>query len=341
MDDIELVRERLNNIRGVEPIISSLRTIAAGSWRLALRRRRAADQYTRHLSTVLRALMAHSALLEERRRPWSQLRPFVAPEDSPPQQPLMLVIASERGLCGAFNDVVLNGADRLIVRQQRLSARVQVATLGRRADQYFRTQGMTPVLSRSLPLTQVASMDTAQSLTDELLNLLRKGETDAIYVIYSPYQASGVAEPVAARWLPFLLSGSTLFPPQSMAAATPAAVIPDPGHDPERTNAAPPADGLWPLPIIESHLQSLWQAALHQWALGTMFKWTADSAASEHAARYRAMEAASSNLSNLIEELTLRYHSARQHAITMEMLDLVGGSGLLRRRDSSRPATRR
>lgn len=293
MEDIERIKERLDNIRSVEPIITSLRTIAAGGWRLALRRLGATRQYVEHLREVLAVLVPHVG-------PEELQRSHVAVQPASPRRPAVLVMASERGLCGAFNDIVIEGAERLIAQQQLQAEEVLLITLGARATSYFRGRGRHLLMAESLPVTRVASLDLVQELGTNLTDLLDRGEVDAIQVVFSPYRGTSTAAPVMRRWLPV------------DAASLPNASV------------------AWPQPIIETEPSVLFQGAIQAWALAQLYEMVMESAASEQSARFRAMDSASSNLAKVIEELTLAYHSARQHAITMEMLDLVAGSGILR-----------
>ncbi len=293
MEDIERIKERLDNIRGVEPIITSLRTIAAGGWRLALKRLGATRQYVEHLREVM-AVLVPLVGLEELQRSHVQVQPLS------PRRPAVLVMASERGLCGAFNDIVLEGAERLIAQQQLQAEEVLLITLGARAESYFRARGRHLLMAQSLPVTRVAPLDLVEDLAANLTGLLDSGEVDAIQVVFSPYQGSSTTPPVMRRWLPV------------EAASLPNASV------------------AWPQPIVETEPSLLYQGAIQTWALAQLYQMVMESAASEQSARFRAMDSASSNLSRVIEELTLAYHSARQHAITMEMLDLVAGAGILR-----------
>jgi len=293
VEDIERIRERLENIQSVEPIIGAMRTIAAGGWRLAVRRLQASAQYAENLAAILAALLP--------RVPRRRLEgAFVALEPTSPRRPAMLVVASERGLCGAFNDIVLEGAERLIAQQQLQSEEVQVITLGSRAEAHFLQRGYTVLLARPLPVTRVASFEMVRSLAVTLQELLSNKTVDAIDVVSSPYRAGITLPPTSRRWLP--IDASTL-----------------PGK-PLR----------WLPPIIETDKEALFARAMDEWTVVQFFRLVMESAASEQNARFRAMDAATSNLQRLIEELTLSYHVARQHAITMEMLDLVAGSGILR-----------
>lgn len=293
MEDIERIKERLDNIRGVEPIITSLRTIAAGGWRLALRRLGATRQYVEHLREVLSVVVPLVGPAELERN-------HVVARPAAPRRPAVLVMASERGLCGAFNDIVLEGAERLVAQQQLQAEEVQLITLGARAGNYFRARGRPLLMAESLPVTRVASLTLVQRLAASLMDLLDRGEVDAIQVVFSPYEGAATSPPVMRRWLPV------------DAAALPNASV------------------AWPQPIIETEPSVLFQSTMQTWAVAQLYQMVMESAASEQSARFRAMDSASTNLAQVIDELTLAYHTARQHAITMEMLDLVAGAGILR-----------
>jgi F-type H+-transporting ATPase subunit gamma len=293
MEDIERIKERLDNIESVEPIITSLRTIAAGGWRLSMRRLGGCREYVEALSHVVAMLflsMPNGVLQGS----------HLYRQAPPPRRALMLVIASERGLCGAFNDTVLIGADRLIAQQQLQSNEVLIATLGSRAERHFRRQGRTPHLAIPLPVTRVADFALVREVGETLIEHLQSGQVDAVYVIHASYKPATPEPPVSHRWLP-----------------VDAAMLP--------LHAA-----AWPEPVIETDRQALFQRTAREWTFAQLYLYALESAAAEQSARFRAMDAASANLKRIIGELTLSYHTARQHAITMEMLDLTAGSGILR-----------
>ncbi len=289
MEDIERIREHLANIQSVEPIITSLRTIAAGGWRQALRHRQGSESYSRYLGEVITATLPHVSSRQ-------LTRLGIARGAVVPRRALMLVISSEHGLCGAYNDLVARGAEQVIARQRLQSDEVLIATLGARIATHFRRQGIEPFMSFSLPLTRVASLEMVRSLGSELRSVLQSGRTDAIFLVYSPYRAASTALPIAERWLP---NDTSMLPGEATA---------------------------WPEAVIETDAQRLFERAVEEWTLSRLYRAVMEAAASEQAARYRAMDAASNNLERIIDELTLEYHTARQHAITMEMLDLAAGS---------------
>jgi len=282
----------------VEPIISSMRTIAAGGWRQALRRQTATSQYIEHLSDVLSVLLRQvdGAAGGTAAAGHMALRPIAADR---PTSSLVLVIAAERGLCGSFNDTVLNGALPLIAQEQLHHTTVTLASLGTRAETFLRARGFPIHFSQPLPVTRVATLELANDLATSLMEGYRTGQFDAISVIYSPYRPGRTEPPVLSRWLPVDL------------------------------DALPTTTSAWPNPIIETPAENLLSRALDDWTYARFFQFVIESAASEQAARFRAMENASSNMQEMIAELTLQYHSARQNEITNQMIDLAAGSGIL------------
>lgn len=293
MEDIERIKGRLENIRSVEPIIRSLRTVAAGGWRVALTRLQASKVYVENLMAVLAGLVSHIS-------PARAERALVVRKLPAPRRAMMVVIASERGLCGAFNDTVLAGAERLIAQQLLQSDQVFISTLGSRARAYFESRGHELFVTSPLPVTRVPSYEMVREIGQSLLDSMYSNEIDVTNVICAPYKLNQTLAPVSRPWLPIEV---TMLPRASR--------------------------GLYQ-PIVETDKEVLFERAIEEWTLARFYQFVMESAASEQSARFRAMDAASDNLGRIIDELTLNYHTARQHAITMEMLDLVGGSGMLR-----------
>ena len=296
MEDLKGLRERLDNVESVRPIVGSLHTIATGGWRVALSRMRASSRYVEILEDILSVLLPHisSEALE---------RAHVSTQAVEPHRPLLLVLASEGGLCGAFNEVVLSGAEDLIKDRRAELEQVKVATFGRRAEVYFRSRDYELFAAYPSSIAAVPSFQRVREIGDELLESLDAGSVDAVEVIYSPYKAGTTREPVARRWLPL------------------------------DKDALPETAVEWPQPIIETEEETLFRRAMREWVFCGLYQIFMESTASEQSARFRAMDNAQDNLERMVEELTQRYHSARQHAITMEMLDLIAGSGLLQGSD--------
>jgi len=296
MEDLERIKDRLDNIASVEPILTALRTISAGSLRLAHSRLEAARLFAEELGLVLDAVRPHlpSGVLQP------QSRGAISTVG-------MLVIASERGLCGAFNTTVLEAAEGFLAEQVKLGRSVKLITLGARATTHFQRRGKAIAWSESLPMTTVAPLALTQRLSKRLSTAYNSGQFDLLYAVYTPYRLRTSLKPVMHQILPAEVKPPSLEHPS------------------------------WPPPIIDVDPMTLYERVQDQWSTIELYRCIMESAASEQSARFHVLDGASNNAQRLIEELTLSYHVARQHAITMEMLDLVGGAGLLKRAESHNP----
>ncbi|MDY7041705.1 MAG: F0F1 ATP synthase subunit gamma, partial [Chloroflexota bacterium] len=123
MDDVELAETRLDNIRAVKPILSALRTISLGSWQSALRRRDYVRRYEERLAAMLPVLVPH-VQPRSLRNPLTVLRSRHDESSPASARVTALVIGSERGLCGRFNQTVVERAERYLVEQEAAGAQI-------------------------------------------------------------------------------------------------------------------------------------------------------------------------------------------------------------------------
>ncbi len=288
MEDIEQIQARLNNIRAVEPILEALRTIAIGNWQLALRQQDRLREYRRHLLEVLPALL-----------------PYLT---SPPRMPLtgtaaggriaVLVIGSERGLCGSFNAALVTRTAEYLRARQQAHEQVELWALGARLVRLIRRRKWKLAWSGALSITALPSFSIAWELSRRWLTDYEARRLDAVDLIYNAYHKAGVYTPVVVRLCPPTL-------PAEVQAQS------------------------WPPPIVETPPLSLYARVIEQWTILQLYQVLLESAASEHSARFQLMEAATQNAERLIAELNQLVQSARKHAITQEVQQLAVGAGLV------------
>jgi F-type H+-transporting ATPase subunit gamma len=215
-------------------------------------------------------------------------------------QAVILVVGSERGLCGRFNAAAVERAEACAADQAEAGDSVELAGLGTRVCRLLQRRGHELAWSGSLSITALPSVDLAFDLTRGWLARYEAHQLDALDVIHNVYRGPGRYEPSATR----------LIPPQ-----LPAGTIAGPGQVPHL--------------IVETDPLSLYVRVIEQWAAVSLYGLLLDSAAAEHAARYALMEAAAQNTEQLITELTLAIQTARQQAITREMQELAVGGGMV------------
>jgi len=208
---------------------------------------------------------------------------------------IVLVIGSERGLCGRFNTAIVERTEQYLAEQETAGAQVELVVMGTRAARILRRREAAPA---TLPITGLPPYRLAFDLTRRWLARYEEDELDAVDLVYNAYRGTGHYEPTAIRLIPPTL-------PAPEAAALP-----------------------WP-PIIETDPVSLYARVVEQWTAVRLYELLLESAAAEHSARFQLMEAATQNAERLIDELTMAVQTARQQAITQEMQELAAGAGLI------------
>jgi F-type H+-transporting ATPase subunit gamma len=289
-EGIEGIKARLSNIRSVEPILGAMRTISLGSWQAALKRKGRVLAYTERLlamlpplTPLLRAQQARRARRNRRTEPGATV---------------VVVIGSERGLCGAFNSTLVRYVEDELDRFRAQEMHVELHVLGARASRGLERLDHEMAWFRSLPMTALPTSDLASELTQNWLARYEAHELDQVYLLYNAYRNSTLYEPISLRLIP---------PP-----------LPPVG-------AGPP----WPPPHVDTDPVKLYARLVVLWTTTEMYRVLLDSASAEHSARYQLMEGATQNSDRLINELTLALQAARQQAITAEMQELAAGAGLL------------
>jgi F-type H+-transporting ATPase subunit gamma len=289
MADEERITARLNNIRSVEPILGAMRTISLGSWQAALNRQQRIRGFSERLMSLLPSLLPHLAPRQRKRR--KNVHP-AAPT-------VVLVIGSERGLCGAFNSSLAGYVQQSLDQYENQGIPIELATLGGRIRRALERYGVPIAWSKSLPVSRLPGRELASELTAMWLARYEAYELDAVDLIYNAYLNSTSYRPVITR----------LIPP----------VLPAVSQD-----TAP-----WPPPYIDTDPVTLYTHVVRLWTTTEMYRVLLNAAAAEHSARFQLMEGATQNSRRLIDELTMTLQAARQHAITSEMQELATGAGLV------------
>jgi F-type H+-transporting ATPase subunit gamma len=205
---------------------------------------------------------------------------------------LLIVVTADRGLCGGFNANIIRAALRFL---QERSGQTRLELIGRKGRDIFRRRHW-PIRAEHVGVFQPLRYETARSVAHELIGLFVKGELDQIHLAYNEFKTV-ISQRVVVE--PLLPIRRLEFDPKEPVQD----YIYEPG----------PSDifgGLLP-----KHVEvQLWRALL-------------ESAAAEHGARMAAMDAATRNAGEMIDNLTLYMNKVRQAAITKEIIEVVSGAG--------------
>ena len=207
---------------------------------------------------------------------------------------LLVVIAGDRGLAGGFNNNVLKLALEKANEHKKDGYTVKVITIGKKAVEYFRKRDFE-VLDEYPGIAESLNVYDSLDIAENIIARFRMSEFDRVELVYTTFVSALTQEPVFMPILPVkeMISGS---------GQKKSLMIYDPS--PEEV-----FDGLIP-----------------QYISGIIYAATVDSFASEQAARRTAMESASDNADEMIENLSLMYNRARQGQITQELTEIASGS---------------
>jgi F-type H+-transporting ATPase subunit gamma len=219
---------------------------------------------------------------------------------------LLVVLTSDRGLCGAFNTNINKRAEREWRARTEAGQNVQMVIIGRKGRDYF-TRRSAPVLEYLPGIWDKLGLETSQHVGDRILSPFNKGEIDAIYFVYNEFKSAMSQMVVAERLLP---------------VAQPEPGEPGVGSDTPTTQAAEF--------LFEPDREALLERLLPMYMDISIMRALYESMASFLGAQMTAMDAATKNAKEMIEALTLQYNQARQAAITKELMEIIGGSEALK-----------
>jgi F-type H+-transporting ATPase subunit gamma len=281
-------RRRIRSVKNTQQITRAMKFVSAARLRRAQEAALAARPYARELVRVLRSTMARIEAPEH---------PLLAKR--PEERILVLVLAGERGLAGAFNANILKEAVKFFKSKQ--GKKIAVIPVGKKARDGLRKAGMEFAGEYVNVLARV-DLSVAREIAQLITSLYTEEKVDAVYTVFSEFK--NVIAPT--------LITEKLLPVEKIEAQ---------GATPE-AKSSENIDYIYEQPA-EEILNRLLPRYVETQVLRTLL----ESSASEHAARMTAMEAATKNAGDVIEALTLHMNKVRQAAITKEIIEIVSGAG--------------
>lgn len=240
----------------------------------------------------------------------------------------IVAFASNSSLCGAFNSNAIREATAVINEYRASGLRdsdIVVYSVGRKMAEAMRKLGF-PSPADFTKMSDSPSYEAASALAQELLDGFVSGRFDKVELVYNHYKSTSSQPTTRQTYLPLSLADATA--DLQAGKITDSASESDTNRGAEPVGApvvrqgSPTTEDL----IVEPSKEDLIATLLPKVIRLRIFTTLLDSAAAEHAARTVAMQFATDNGNDLLQELTLEYNKGRQQKITSEILDLVGGS---------------
>lgn len=249
--------------------------------------------------------------------------PLATPHDDI-RHVVIIVITSDRGLCGHFNNDVLRMAERRIRTCKEESKEFSLILCGKVAVNYFRHQGYTPIQS-FVDLSASPTVEQADAIADYLVEYYLANEVDEVFALYNHHRGALSQIPVEWRLMPIDMAA---FDPHHVRFGRGGISDKDPRlkHLMGRIN-------------YEPNREYVLERMLPEYLAGYLYYMLINSAAGEQVARQVAMRSATDNADEILGELRLLYNHMRQDAITTELNEIVGGEDALE--DTLIPRTRR
>jgi len=279
------IRRRINSIKSTQQITRAMKMVAAAKLRKAQENIVAARPYAYKIDEMIRHLIFQ---LDEIGEPLLEVRPA--------GRVLLVVITSDRGLCGSFNSNIIKRTLRHM--EEHKDKEISLLCIGRKGHDFFRKRDFH-IVGKYTNIFNPLEYVTAREITGFLVGQYIKEQTDLIEIIYNEFKNAVQQNVVLEKYLP--LSGEEFEGELSTI---------DYIYEPDKLSLLNA--------LLPKHLNiQTWRILL-------------ESNAAEQGARMTAMENATENAGDLISELTLKYNKARQATITREISEIVGGAEALR-----------
>ena len=281
------IRRRIRSVKNTQQITKAMKMVSAAKLRRAQERIFAARPYAAAMREVLQSVATR---VDVKQHPLLQQR-----EE---KKILVVVVTSDKGLCGAFNANAIKAAVNLI-RDKHVES-MEILPLGRKANDFFRRRPI-PLRKHATHVFQALSLGTAREIATSFIADFVSCELDAVYLVFNEFR-SIISQIVRVERLLPLVHEWTESQPQPQSGPSSVDYLYEPSPEAILND------------LLPKHIEF------------QLYRVLLESAAAEQGARMTAMEAATKNASEMISDLTLTYNRIRQAAITKEIIEIVSGA---------------
>ena len=291
MGNLKEIRTRISSIESTQKITSSMKLVSAAK----LRRAQTAIQYLRPYSEKLNEILHN---LSDSATSTEGLPLF---EQRNPDKVVLVVITSNKGLCGAFNSNIVKQVNTLINEKyaaQHQAGNVRLICIGKKGNEQL--SKLYPVIQYNETLLDNPEFSELAAIADYLTAEFLQHNIDKVDIVYNQFLNAATQRVTVEEFLPI-------------------------AHLDEGETAGPKKDY-----IIEPSPQELLEALIPKILKNQLYKTLSDSIASEHGARMISMTKATDNATEILRDLRLKYNNARQSSITNELIEIVSGAEALK-----------
>jgi F-type H+-transporting ATPase subunit gamma len=290
MAGLKEVRERIKSVKSTQQITKAMKLVSAAKLKKATSAITQMRPYAEKLQEVMNNILATTDL-SELSLGLNDVRPV--------SRVLVVVLTSDRGLCGGFNSNLLKAATNLLNTKYAdlPKSAITILPVGKKAYDFFKRTGYD-LNDEFYTLFAQLSFEGSSKVAQYIVNAFLSKDYDKVEVIYSKFKNAAVQEFKTEEFLPIAKA-------ETQAGVSKADYL----FEPNKAQ------------LLEELLPKIIKTTFHRFAL--------DTNASEHGARMVAMDSATNNAADLIKRLEIDYNKARQAAITNQILEIVGGAAAL------------
>jgi F-type H+-transporting ATPase subunit gamma len=303
MATIREIQARIRTVKNIEKITQAMKLVAAARLNRAQQRVTAARPYAEMMQQVMQQLSSAAGDVEH---------PLLEVREE--HNIAVIVMTSDRGLCGSYNTHIIRKAMELL--RPRDPATVKLVLMGRKGISFFRRQRYPIELQLPLDASNVNLSDVAP-LVQTVRGLFESAQVDAVYLVYSRYVTPMSQIPTILPLLPL------------QRPEAPGSQLPAPGAQ-QSAGSREPGPMSQEMILFEPAADQILGRLLPRYVTTQVYRALVEAVASEHGARMTNMTAATQNAGDMIDRLTLQRNRARQAAITKEIAEIVGGAEALK-----------
>lgn len=282
------LRRRIRSVNNTQQITKAMKMVSAAKLRRAQQAVVNARPYAALLGDMLGSILSQAGEGSA-----AAGHPLLAKREV--KRVLLLFLAGDKGLCGAFNSNVIKASRKFL--DENDGKQVELGLLGRKAVDYY-SRRSHPILGKWDLVFKNVEYAVAQEIAEKAMQRFNNGEVDAVYILYN-------------RFKNVLTQEITLLP-----------LLPVAARQDKRSSASVDYE-------YEQPPEQLFADLLPKHVVTQVHQSMLDSAAAEHAARMTAMDSATRNAGEVLEKLTLRLNRVRQASITTEIIEIVSGASAL------------
>jgi F-type H+-transporting ATPase subunit gamma len=288
MANLRAIRKRIASVRSTQQITKAMKMVSAAKLKRAQDAIVSARPFARKMREVVQELA---------RRAGEEAHPLLEAREV--RRAALLLVTTDRGLCGSFNASLLRAAGRFLRDNQGTYEEIVLFVVGRKGRDFFRRREV-PIRREYVGVLGDIRYAHAERIAGDLVEGFVAGDYDEVVAVFNEFR-SALSQPTRTE---------RLFPVTVEAAEEPAEADIDYLYEPSR--------------------DAILAALLPKFVETQVFRILLESVAGEHGARMTAMDSATSNSTEMIARLTLQMNRARQAAITKELMEIIGGAEALK-----------